>query len=231
MTSTSIETTAGTESSFLARVFLWTGGGIAVSFFTAAFVAANQSLFDLVWGEGRVATVALLAPVVLIVCLGLAMGALPIPVAQTLYLTFTLLEGVALSIVFWVVPAGTLAAAFGAASVMFVGAGAVGLVAERDLGRAGMVGTATLIGVLFALLADVVWVDSVLPLVLVALFTLLTASEVWWLKKTSKLVTGADEAERLAVWGAIALFLDFVNLVLFLAYLLGSALGSSGSDG
>jgi len=55
----------------------------------------------------------------------------------------------------------------------------------------------------------------------VVLFTLLTAYDVWWVKKVGAEVEEGASKQKLAVMGAISLYLDFVNLMLFFLRIFG----------
>jgi hypothetical protein len=200
------------------------GLGLLVSFAVAWTVAANEALFELVWSASDALTWALLlAPIAILVFLSFRMHRLPIGLVQGLYLAVTVLEGLALSLVSWLVPPEVFVAAFGAAATAFVAAGVVGLLVKRDLSSLGMVLTFALVGLLAALVTDQAWAHLPLPYIGVVLFTLLTAFDAWWLGRAVELVTDEEEAKRLAIWGAIDLYLDFVNLLLFLVEIFVSA--------
>jgi len=101
----------------------------------------------------------------------------------------------------------------------------VGFVTKRDLSRLGMVLLVGLIGLVAASIVNVFWASSPLYWAVtyggVVLFTLLTAYDVWWVKKVGAEVEEGASKQKLAVMGAISLYLDFVNLMLFFLRIFG----------
>lgn len=142
--------------------------------------------------------------------------------AQALYVTLTALFGLLLAPAFWLVPLELLAPAFLATGAAFAGAAVVGLVVRRDLGTVGMILTLALVGFVVATLVNVAWIQSSLPFAGLALFTLLTAYDVWWAKTMGERAADEDEAQRLAVFGAVAIYLDLLNLLLLFVQLIVS---------
>ncbi|MFN8221839.1 MAG: Bax inhibitor-1/YccA family protein [Gaiellales bacterium] len=218
--------TAENVTGFISRVFLWMGGGLVLSALTAAYVGTNDQLYEQLWLEGgALRWIVLLAPFAIILGLGFGMNRLSYASVVTLYVAFAFLQGLMLSFVFQEYSSASIAQAFGASSVAFVGAGAYGLVTKRDLGRLGMVLCMALFGLIAASIVNLFWASSALYWGVtyggVIIFTLLTAYDVWWVKKVGEEVADGELKQKLAIWGAIALYLDFVNLMLFFLRIFG----------
>lgn len=210
------------SGSFLARVFGWVALGFTVTFAVAYVVASVDPLLsEATFGLAFVGTLA----IVLVLDFW---SSIPVRLAEALYVPLTALFGLALAPVFWLVPAEVLGAAFVATGGAFAAAATVGLVVRRDLGAVGMVLALALIGLVGASLVNVVWVQSALPFAGVVLFTLLTAYDVWWAKTMGEWAADEDEANRLAVLGALAIYLDLLNLLLYFLQLL--AIFGAGDD-
>lgn len=219
---------AGAEaaSRFIARVFLWMGAGLVVSAVTAAYVGTNDALYEQLWLEGGpLRWVVLFAPIGIILLMGFLMQRLSLLSMAALYLAFTFTQGLSLAFVFQAYSGAEIAQAFGAASVAFVGAGVVGYVTKRDLSRLRMVLLVGLIGLIAGSVINIFWASSTLYWVVtyggVVLFTLLTAYDVWWVKKIGSEVEEGAAKQKLALWGAVSLYLDFVNLMLFFLRIFG----------
>jgi len=228
---TAVETTvAGTTvagtTRFVSRVFLWMGAGLVVSAITAAYVGTNDELYDQLWlSGGALRWVVLFAPLGILLVLSFGFQRLALPSVVALYAAFTFTQGLTLAFVFQYYSSASIAQAFGASSAAFLGAGAVGFVTKRDLSRLGMVLLVGLIGLVAASIVNVFWASSPLYWAVtyggVVLFTLLTAYDVWWVKKVGAEVEEGASKQKLAVMGAISLYLDFVNLMLFFLRIFG----------
>lgn len=218
--------TAEGTTAFVSRVFLWMGGGLIVSALTAAYVGTNDELYSQLWLEGgALRWIVLFAPLAIILGLSFALDRLSFASVATLYFAFTFLQGLTLAFVFQAYSSSSIAQAFGASSAAFIGAGTVGYVTKRDLGRLRMVLLVGLIGLIAASIVNVFWASSGLYWAVtyggVILFTLLTAYDVWWVKKIGAEMPEGESKRKLALMGAISLYLDFVNLMLFFLRIFG----------
>ncbi len=225
-TTTIPEVTTRAASRFVARVFLWMGAGLVVSAATAAYVGTNDRLYEQLWlNGGALRWAVLFAPIAIILLLGFMMQRLSLVSMAALYLAFTFTQGLSLAFIFQAYSDAAIAQAFGAASAAFIGAGAIGFVTKRDLSRLRMVLLVGLIGLLAASLVNLFWASSTLYWLVtyggVLLFTALTAYDVWWAKKIGEGVEEGETKQKLALWGAISLYLDFVNLMLFFLRIFG----------
>ncbi len=223
---TDVAATAGRTSTFVARVFLWMGGGLVVSAITAAYVGTNDELYEQLWLSGGVLRwIVLLAPLGILLVLSFGLHKLSLASVAVLYAAFTFTQGLTLSFIFQQYSSASIAQAFGASSAAFIGAGAVGFTTKRDLSRMGMVLLVGLIGLIAATIVNLFWASSGLYWAItyggVVLFTLLTAYDVWWVKKIGAEVEEGESKQKLAVMGAISLYLDFVNLMLFFLRIFG----------
>jgi FtsH-binding integral membrane protein len=223
---TAITAVARAESRFVSRVFLWMGAGLVLSAATAAWVGTNDRLYEQLWlSGGALRWIVLFAPIGIILLLSFAMARLSYASVVALYGAFAFTQGLTLSFIFQAYSDAAIAQAFGAASVAFIGAGAVGYVTKRDLGRLRMVLLLGLVGLIAASLVNLLWASSALywgvTYAGVALFTLLTAYDVWWVKRVGSEIEAGETKDKVAIFGAIALYLDFVNLLLFFLRIFG----------
>ena len=213
-------------SRFVSRVFLWMGGGLVVSAVTAAYVGTNDELYEQLWQSGgALRWIVLLAPLGILLVLSFGFQRLSFASVIALYAAFTFTQGLVLAFVFQQYSSASIAQAFGASSAAFIGAGAVGFVTKRDLSRLGMVLLVGLLGLIAASVVNLFWASSTLYWAVtyggVILFTLLTAYDVWLVKKIGAEVPEGESKQKLAVMGAVGLYLDFVNLMLFFLRIFG----------
>lgn len=205
MTTYEVERVAGNVSGVVARMFAWAGLGFGVTLVTAVAAAASGVFAEtalLAW----IPAFALLAAVHL-------WPSVPVRAAQVMYLSATVLLGLGLAPAFWLLGAEAVLLAVLPVLVAFSGAAAVGLLVRRDLSALGLVVTLGLVGLLAAGAAGLVsggW----LPLVGVGLFFFATVFDVWSLREEALRARDAEEEARVAIRGAVDLYLDLLVLLL-----------------
>jgi hypothetical protein len=218
------------------QVYLWLTIGLAVGFGVAFVVgqAANQALVS-----GNAESFILFNPVVMIVSLivyvimsfalyPVVMRASP-SVGAMFYLAFTAVFGFMISSIFIVYELGTIFGAFVAAAGMFGAMTVIGYTTKTDLSKLGSILTMALIGLVLASLVNlflrseaIYWIISYAG---VLIFAGLTAYDTQWIKNNAAQIAASGDgvaAQRIALVGAFHLFMDFVNLFLFLLRILGS---------
>ena len=114
---------------------------------------------------------------------------------------------------------------FGIAALTFAGMAVYGMTTKRDLTSMGSLLFMALIGLIVASVVNIFLGSSALSWIIsfagVAIFVGLTAYDAQKLKHLAEEVEGTPNAGRLAILGALTLYLDFINLFIFLLRLLG----------
>jgi uncharacterized protein len=207
------------------RVYSWLALGLIVGFGIAMGLAYSGS---------SLAFNPLVSLVSIIAYLGVGFTFHPIvqrssvAVGATLYVIFTALFGLMISSIFLVYTASSITTTFFIASLTFGVMALLGFTTRMDLSKIGNIAFGALIGLIIAMVVNFILHSSLLYLLIscvgVILFSALTAYDVQNIKRTaitlSRNGTGL-ELNRLALIGAFSLFLDFVNLFLFLLRLFG----------
>jgi len=144
--------------------------------------------------------------------------------AASAFLVYSFLNGLTLSVIFWAYTQASIVQAFLTAAAMFGAMSVYGLVTKRDLTTWGSFFFMGLIGIVICSLVNIFLhsngLSFVISIVGVIVFLGLTAWDNQKLK-TMATVTGPMQ-ENVAVIGALALYLDFINLFLFLLRLFGN---------
>jgi hypothetical protein len=219
------------ETAFIAgmgRVYMWMAGGMLTTALVAMTVAGTAGWVATVMGS------AYMAIALLVVQAGLAIGIvagiekISVRGALSLFFAFSAAMGASLSSVFLHYDLGTVSAAFIAASATFAVMSIIGLTTRRDLSQHGGLLVAGLFGLLITVLVNAFlhsggleWVVSIVG---VLLFLGLTAHDSQAIKEmTAEAVKAGDESAvgKIGVIGALMLYLDFINLFLFLLSLMG----------
>jgi FtsH-binding integral membrane protein len=143
-------------------------------------------------------------------------------VATLLFLGYSLLNGVTLSIVFLVYTAESIGSTFVVTAAMFGAMSVYGYVTKKDLTSWGSFLFMGLIGVVIASVVNIFlrsdsvsWVVSAIGVIV---FTGLTAYDTWKLKE---LAAAGHEGRKPAILGALTLYLDFINLFLMMLRFMG----------
>ena len=211
-------------AAFLRAVYGWMFAGLAVTALTAWLVASSPSLVQSIAGN-RVAFWALIiAQFGIVIFLNARVQKLAPATASLLFILYSALTGVFLSFVLLVFTRESVATTFLVTSGMFGGLALYGNLTKRDLSGLGQFAVMGLVGVVIASVVGIFWHNDMFQWVLticgVVVFTCLTAWDARRLRAFA-LQLPDGRTGSYAVVGALSLYLDFINLFLFLLRLLG----------
>ncbi|GAB4343747.1 MAG: Bax inhibitor-1/YccA family protein [Desulfobulbaceae bacterium] len=211
---------------FLAKVFNWMAAGLALTG-GAAYLTANTPLARFVLGTPLV-FVLLIAVFGLPLYLQFRIDRLAASRATGFFLAYSVAMGMLLSSVFLVYTAASITATFFITSGMFGAMAVYGLVTKRDLSGMGSFMFMGLVGIILASVVNFFlhspalhWTISVIG---VFVFVGLTAYDVQRIKQIGEagiMAQGEAAIRKGAIIGALALYLDFVNLFLMLLRFVG----------
>jgi FtsH-binding integral membrane protein len=218
--------TAETEMrvrAFIRSVYAWMFGGLLLTAFASLWVVSSKAMQDLIWGNRFMLIVLIVAEFGLVIAISAGLKRFSPAAAASMFLVYSLLNGLTLSAVFFVYTGASIMQAFVVAGGMFGAMSVYGLVTKRDLTSWGSFFFMGLIGVVICSVVNLFLHSSamsfVISLVGVFVFVGLTA---WDTQKLKSFATvGGPMQESLAIVGALALYLDFINLFLFVLRLLG----------
>lgn len=219
---------------FFANVFLWMFVALAVSSVAAfALVSSPGVLSYLVAEKGFtiLGYIAIFAPLGLVMLMGAAMQKLSYPALVGVFLLYSVLTGVMLSFILLIYAAASIVICFVAATVIFAVMAIMGYTTDVDLSKFGPILMAGVIGlVVVSVINMFVGSDTLgylLGFVGIAIFTALTAYKVQEIKRIGE---GLDESgnqialadsKKLAIMGALSLYITFINLFLSLLRVFG----------
>ncbi len=213
--------TAGVQEGFLTASFVWMFLALLVSAATAFLTLANAGALQAVENYLLVFVIAELA---LVVILSAAINRLSSTVAVLMLFVYAALTGATFAMLLDVFSLGSVTTAFVGAAGIFGAAALYGVVTGRDLTSLGGLLFAGLIGIVIASLANLFIggdeLSFIIGIVGVVLFTGLTAYDVQRIKNGR--MAWVQNRENASVLGALALYLDFVNLFEMLLRLTGS---------
>lgn len=215
------------QNSFVNRVFGWMTLGLAVTALVSYYLAANHSTF--IFERQGLFLILMLAEIALVIGLSAAIRRISPFAAFCGFMLFAALNGVSLSWIFLVYTANSVASAFFSTSLTFGVMGLYGWVTKRDLTTLGNLCMMGLIGLIIASLINIFVGSSGFNLLIscfgVLLFVGLTAYDTQKIKRLSVAVSEGEISEsdgkKLAVLGALELYLDFINLFLYMLRFFG----------
>lgn len=216
------------QMAFIHTVYGWMSGGLVISALMALFVASTPAVANIVLGNPIVFYGLLIAEVAVVLFLSFRLQKLSGTTAGVLFLAYSALNGLTLSMVFFVYTLGSVSGIFLIAAAMFAGLSIYGHFTKTDLTKIGQLAGMALFGLIIAMVVNIFLQSQGFNLVLasigVLLFTILTAydtQKLKWLYAYGQANGGAEGEKRMAIQGALALYLDFINLFLELLQLFG----------
>lgn len=207
------------------QVYLWMGLGMLLTA-GLAWATANTALRQIVLGQPLVLVGALVAELIVVLALTFFLRKMSPMVAVLSFFTYAGLNGLTLSVVLLAYSAATVTAAFLTTAGMFGAMTIYAFTTKNDLTRIGSYLTMALIGLVIAMVVNLFLRSSALELGIsiigVIVFVGLTAYDTQRISRTAAELGARtdDDAQRFAIYGALQLYLDFINLFLFMLRIL-----------
>ena len=209
------------QAAFLQHAFLWMFLGLLVTAAVAFVVQSNERLLS--FGNGAYFLL-FIGQIALVVAITGAINRISASTALALFFVYAATLGVTMGVIVSYYTTASVATAFVSASAMFGAAAVYGVVTKRSLANLGGYLFMALIGLLVAMVVNIFVGSSTLGFVIsiggVLLFTVLTAYDVQRIQ-AGAFAAATGSMEKAAVVGALSLYLDFINLFLFMLRLFG----------
>jgi len=218
---------------FMARVFSWMFLALAVTAFTAYIFSGSPELMGLMinaesGGMSILGWVVMLAPLGFVFFLGAKFQSLSRNSMVLIFIAFAVLMGMSMSFILLAYTASSVFSTFVVTSGTFGVMAVLGYTTKTDLTKFGSILMMGLIGIILASIVNFFMQSSMMEYIIsilgVLIFTGLTAYDVQKIKRIG-MATGDYEGqttEKLAIMGALTLYLDFINLFLFLLRFMGN---------
>lgn len=213
---------------FLAKVFNWMAIGLGLTGVVAIFSVQSGLTYAL--AASPLFFIILLGELGLVFFLAARVTKMKASTATTLFLIYSLLNGLTLSALFLRYTASSIGATFLVTAGMFGAMAVYGMVTKKDLSGMGSFMFMGLIGIIIASIVNIFLQSSGLYWVIsgigVLVFVGLTAYDVQKIKEIGEqgiMSQGEGAIQRFAIMGALTLYLDFINLFIFLLRFLGGS--------
>ncbi|MDR1982570.1 MAG: Bax inhibitor-1/YccA family protein [Holosporaceae bacterium] len=210
---------------YMLSVFSYMSVGLALTALIAYFVSLSQE-FMMVLSNPVVFSIIAFAPVIIPIYLTAKLSNISVEKARTLFLVYAASLGLSLSSIFNVYSGVSIVSTFFVTSSMFLSMVVYGYVTEKDLTRMGSFLIMSLIGLIIASIINLFVYSSTFAFVIsvigVIVFTGLTAYDTQIIKSYYFDSDIEEVSEKKAIFGALRLYLDFINLFLYILRFTGS---------
>ena len=216
------------ENRILRNVYLWMTGGLGLTAVIALGVAGNPTLVQGLLRNPMLFYGLVIGELLLVMFLAARITRLSPTAATGSFVLYAGLNGVTLSVLFLLFTQQSIALAFVVAAGTFAGTSVWGFVTKRDLTSVGHYAGMAVWGILLALVINMFLrspaFDYLVSLLGVGVFVALTAYDTQAIKRWSEEAgdrMSEDDFVRFSILGALKLYIDFINIFLFLVRLLG----------
>lgn len=207
------------------NVYMWMTLALGVTGVVSLAVAGSEQLMRMVFSSSAIFWVLLIAEIGLVFYISARIMKISFATATTLFMLYSVLNGLTLSVLFAVYTKASIASAF------FVTAGTFGVMSlygyftKRDLSSIGNILFMALIGLIIATVVNIFFASETLYWVVtyagVLIFVGLTIYDTNKIKRALADMEVNETSQKLALLGALTLYLDFINLFLYILRILG----------
>lgn len=209
------------------KVYLWMTLALVITGFTAYYVATSETLITalvtnqaLFWGLA-------IGELALVIGLTAAINRLSLTTATLMFVLYSVINGATMSFIFLLYTASSITSVFFITAGTFAVMALFGYFTKTDLTSMGKMLMMALIGIIIATIVNIFTKSQGLAIILnylgVLVFVGLTAYDSQKIKQMLQMAPDAGEgAQKLALLGALSLYLDFINLFLYMLRIFGS---------
>jgi len=217
---------------FIANVFMWMFVALGISALCSYLFITNPQLADLLRDpltlrRTGLGTIVMFAPLIFVMVMSFGLNKLSAPILTLLFIVFAVLMGSSLSFILSLYAASSVLGVFITTSAVFGIMAVAGYTTNQDLTKFGSLMIMGLIGMIIASVVNMFiqseGMSKAISYIGVVVFVGLTAYDVQKLKRIGAgLEYGAADTKKMAIMGALTLYLDFINLFLSLLRIFGS---------
>ncbi len=212
---------------FLARVFGWMFAGLLITGAAAAAIGSNDQLLTDITENPLILIGLIVLQLGLVITISAAIDRLSPAVALGLFFLYAASVGVIFAFIFELYTTQSIFTTFLITAAMFGAVGLWGYVTKRDLSTMGTVLIMALVGLILATIVNLFVASEALYWITtyagVAIFAGLTAYDMQKIKGYAHAGLEGDAEQRASILGALALYLDFINLFLYFLRIFGQS--------
>jgi FtsH-binding integral membrane protein len=207
-------------------VYAWMAAALSISAVTAYYVAHTPAVFSFINHNPFVFFMIILAQLGLVVSLSLMVMRVSFATACAMFFAYAISVGATLAVVLHMYTMASIGSTFLTAAGMFGGMALYGYITNADLTAVGSIAKMALLGLILSMLINMLFANPAFDMMIsgcgVLVFCLLTAYDTQKIKQIAyELITDEETLSKVALICALTLYLDFINLFLFLLRFLG----------
>lgn len=215
------------QNALMRSVYTWMTLALAITGLTAMYMAKSLTFINAMTQNSILFWGILIAEVVLVMYMTARINKISFTTATLLFIAYSILNGVTLSVLFLVYTMSSIATTFFVTAGTFGVMAVFGYITKKDLTRIGSLCIMGVIGIIIASVVNMFLHNSMMDMIIsyvgVLLFIGLTAYDA---QKIKRLLSGDDievneSTQKIALLGALTLYLDFINLFIYLLRILG----------
>lgn len=217
-----------TFSALMRKVYTWMALALTITGFTAYYVASSPAILQAIMTNQILFFGLLIGELALVWGVSAAINRLSLTTATLLFILYSVLNGVTMSFIFLAYTMTSIASVFFITAGTFAAMSLYGYFTKADLSKMGQILFMALIGLIIATFVNLFIKSSGLTMILsyvgVLIFVGLTAWDTQKIKQMLQLAPDTGEsAQKVALMGALSLYLDFINLFLYLLRIFGNS--------
>lgn len=220
-----IETTNDYVAKYTAKVFGWMFLGLVISAITAVTVAFNPALAKMIWGVKYLPFGLFIVEIFIVGYIAVRIQKMNYITLVAAFLLFAAINGLTLSVIFFAYSISAILKVFGITALTFGAMSILGYTTKTDLTKFGRIMMMGLIGVIIASVINIFTgsstLDWIISFVGLGVFVGLTAYDAQKIKAYA-LIPDAEIRKKAAISGALSLYLDFINMFMFILRLFGN---------
>lgn len=214
------------NANFFQKVYLWMFLGLLLTAGVAYYLSLNAPLMASIFGNPLLFFGIIIIEFILVGSLAALVEKMPLNLAFLIYFLYAALNGVTFSAIFLLYTMGSIVNAFLVTAGMFGFMSIYGYFTKTDLTKVGQIAFMGLIGIIIASIINIFMkssgFDFLISIIGVIIFTALTAYDTQKIKEINIIGNeGTEEDYKESIRGALALYLDFINLFLMIIRLMG----------
>ncbi len=220
------QSAVATQNTLLRNSFAWMSLALVLTTAAALAFAYVPALAEFLMQSKITFYAAMFAPLIFVFVLGARFHKMSFPAVAATFVAYSLVNGISLSFIFWAFQLGSIINVFLSTAALFAIMAIAGYTTKTDLTKLGSILVIGLIGIIVASIIN--WfmqsekMGYIISVLGVIIFTGLTAYDVQKIKNMgTQFNEDGTATQKMGIMGALTLYLDFINLFLFLLRLFG----------
>ena len=212
------------ENTLVRSVYIWMCTALLLTGGTASLVAGRPRLLEVIFGNSFLFWAILIAQFGLVWAISAKVTSFSLSMLSGLFMLYSVLTGLTFSVYFLAFTAESIASTFFITAGTFAVMSIYGFVTKRDLTKIGNLALMALIGMIIASVVNIFLHSTMLNWIVTYIGVLVFVGLIAWDTQKIKALASAQDNEftqKLAICGALSLYLDFINLFIMLLRIFG----------